>query len=568
MPKILIVEDEEPIARTLHQRLERAGYEVVAAVTTGEDALQQVTLTPPDIVLMDMTLAGDLDGAATAIQIRERYNIPTVFLTANDSPETIARAKPARPLGYLLKPYQQNDLYRTLELAVYNHGVEQTLQARENQLHYLSDATQVLVSSLTPDTVLQRLAEFAVPRMGDFCLCDAVIDDVKISRLAAAHVDANETARLKRGPLSIRLEEIKAHAPAKAVLEKCPVFEPRLTGAWLAEHAKESPYLETLAALNCRSLICLPLIDNGKPLGVITFGFCGEVRHHTAEDLELGIELARRATIALEHALLYQQSLDQIHELQVSEQIIENLNHTLEQRVAQRTRELEQANLYIQDSLKEKEVLLQEVHHRVKNNLQVISSLLRMQLDRLSDPNASIILQESQNRIRSMAMIHEQLYRTRDMSRINLKSYLETLLLHLLQSYSEDQQKISYRLDADDIPIDLDTAIPCGLIATELISNALKHAFVKTGTGALKVGFKRAGHNMAVLSVEDNGAGMPPSIAVDGTPTLGFTILNALARQLRGELQIRPGTNSGTRIEIRLPLKPVIVKKNVAANVV
>jgi|GEM_PF-2875988 len=236
--------------------------------------------------------------------------------------------------------------------------------------------------------------------------------------------------------------------------------------------------------------------------------------------------------------------------LKISEDRLNEVNRTLESRVHERTRELEQANATIKASLQEKEVLLKEIHHRVKNNLQIISSLLRMQLGRLRNSDSDRILQESQNRIRSMAMIHEQLYQTNDMSNINFKSYLQTLMSHLLQSYSDIQQNITYELDADDINLHLDTAIPCALIATELISNAFKHAFPKATGGALKIRFKKTAEDHILLAVEDNGIGMPPNLDYANSSSVGFTILNALCRQLRSKLQVESGAAGGVRVTL------------------
>ncbi len=187
-------------------------------------------------------------------------------------------------------------------------------------------------------------------------------------------------------------------------------------------------------------------------------------------------------------------------------------------------------------SLAEKEVLLQEVHHRVKNNLQVIASLLRLQADAFGDQAfAPASLHESQQRVESMAMIHEQLYESADLHRVDVAKHAGLVLSNLLHAYGADPARISGRvaLEPGSLMLGVDQAIPAGLILNELISNALKHGFPegRSGSIAVEVGW-RAGS--VLLEVRDTGVGLPVNFLLNRTKSLGLRIVQILARQLKG----------------------------------
>lgn len=198
----------------------------------------------------------------------------------------------------------------------------------------------------------------------------------------------------------------------------------------------------------------------------------------------------------------------------------------------------------IRASLREKEVLLREIHHRVKNNLQVICSLLNLQSRNLSDTAVLKIFKECQNRIRSMALVHEKLYRSADLSRIDFSEYIQSLIYHLFHVHQVDSSRIHLRQDVEAIQLDVNTAIPCGLILNELISNALKHAFPDDRKGEVYVQFRRRSDGKLLLSVRDDGVGLPEDLDIHKTPTLGMQIITLLAQQLDAtlELERQPGT--------------------------
>jgi PAS domain S-box-containing protein len=197
-------------------------------------------------------------------------------------------------------------------------------------------------------------------------------------------------------------------------------------------------------------------------------------------------------------------------------------------------------------SLREKEVLLKEVHHRVKNNLQIISSLINLQSRNVQDPRALEVLRESQNRVRSLALVHERLYRSSDLSRVDFGEYIRNMVSSLFSSYSSLAQGVAYEIDAGETLVGVDLAIPCGLVLNELISNALKHAFPDGKRGKVFISFHRRGDGPYVLRVKDNGVGFPPGLDILKTETLGFQLVHTLTRQLAGSLELN--REGGTEI--------------------
>lgn len=190
-------------------------------------------------------------------------------------------------------------------------------------------------------------------------------------------------------------------------------------------------------------------------------------------------------------------------------------------------------------SLTEKEVLLRELHHRTKNNMQVISSLLNLQSQKIEDKQYFEMFLESRNRIRSMALIHEKLYRSDDLSNIDFEDYVKSIARNLLNTYEVNSRRVSLRTDIDHAALSIDTAIPCGLIINELLSNALKYAFPGDRTGEVTISFKNVSGNEYVLSVSDNGIGLPDDLDIEESKSLGLKLVTTLARsQLMGKLEM------------------------------
>ena len=190
-------------------------------------------------------------------------------------------------------------------------------------------------------------------------------------------------------------------------------------------------------------------------------------------------------------------------------------------------------------SLKEKEVMLQEIHHRVKNNMQVISSLLNLQSKHILDPNALMMFKESQNRVRSMALVHEKLYRSGDLSKIDFSEYIQSLVSGLYRSYGINPALIKLNIKIESVSLGIDLAVPCGLVINELVSNALKHAFREGESGKIDIAIKQDENKTITLIVSDNGCGIPSGMDFKKTESLGLHLVVILVEdQLRGNIDL------------------------------
>jgi predicted ATPase/two-component sensor histidine kinase len=243
---------------------------------------------------------------------------------------------------------------------------------------------------------------------------------------------------------------------------------------------------------NVRSVLCLPILRQAKVVGLLYLENDLATHAFTPNRINVLKLLASQAAISLENA-----------------------------------------------SLEEKEALLKEVHHRVKNNLQLITSLLNLQAARVTDPTVATLFAESRDRVRSMALVHENLYRLGNFARVPMKPHLESVCAQLFRAYAPATGQISLQLDIDDIQLDLDRAVACGLIVNELASNALKHAFPDGRRGTLWISLEALEANECLLRVRDDGVGMSSSIDPKTVDTLGLQLVNDLADQLRGSIAIR-----------------------------
>lgn len=208
--------------------------------------------------------------------------------------------------------------------------------------------------------------------------------------------------------------------------------------------------------------------------------------------------------------------------------------------------QLKEAEQQLKKSVHEKEILLKEIHHRVKNNMQVISSILKLQSAYVKDKKTVELLNECRNRISSMAFIHASLYMTKDFSNINFSDYVSNIARNLHQSYVSSNKKILLKVNVPGVNLHIDEAIPCGLIINELLSNSFKYAFLKKRKGTVGITAKVKEENI-ILAIWDNGSGLPRGINYKNTETLGLQLVNSLAEQLGAKVKMESAKNKGTK---------------------
>ena len=294
----------------------------------------------------------------------------------------------------------------------------------------------------------------------------------------------------------------------------------------------------------------------------IVHAFIGNrITNQKKTSIRLVVVPAFYQTIFFKVALISLIALLGLYLIQVRTKKMNEINRALEARVAERTKDLDamitelsqeiderkKAEEKVKASLEEKEILLKEVHHRVKNNLQVVSSLLFLQSTHLKDQDAQKLFIDSQNRIKSMALIHEKLYQSENISKISFNEYVKSLLEHLNASYQEISQFVKTKINIEDLHLNLDMAISCGLIINELITNAYKYAFPFVWMSEREVGYdptikitgKRISDKEYQLSVLDNGIGIPFEVNFEKSESLGLKIVNLMAMQLSGNLELK-----------------------------
>lgn len=213
----------------------------------------------------------------------------------------------------------------------------------------------------------------------------------------------------------------------------------------------------------------------------------------------------------------------------------------------------------IETSLKEKDVLLKEIHHRVKNNLQIIISLLNLQTGYIKDEVTLKAVKDGQSRVRSMALVHEKFYQSDELSEIDLADYIEKLCHFIYQSYGDKTDRVRLHISGDKIALDMDTAMPCGLLVNEIVSNSYKYAFPNQEKGTIQIDFKKI-DNKIILFIKDNGVGFPEEYDLERGESLGMQLIQALTSQLDGELVV--SRENGTSFKISFPYPKTIAEKS------
>jgi PAS domain S-box-containing protein len=281
-----------------------------------------------------------------------------------------------------------------------------------------------------------------------------------------------------------------------------------------------------------KSLASVPILLGEKVIGVITLQDYNKEYAFEESQLELLTTIASQAAIALGNS---------------------NLFATLQQELEEK----KEAEKRIKASLQEKELLLQEIHHRVKNNLQIMSSLLRLQSSHFNDTSIKQIFKESENRIKAMAIIHNKLYTSSNYDKVDFTDYIRTLAQNLFLSYGTDSERINTNIELDNILLNIDTAIPCGLIINELLSNSLKYAFPGKKKGTILISMNSNGDNVT-LTVKDDGIGFKKNVDINDSKTLGLKLVYLLSHQMDGQIE----TNSSSKgTEFRIKFKELVYKK-------
>lgn len=516
---ILVVDDNRQVLDVLADNLlPRLGYKTLVAYN-GQTALSIAKTDEPDLMLLDFQLS-DINGLDVLRRLaQEGSSLPTILITGEGSEQVAVEAFRLGVQDYLIKPLDVANLKAAISRSLAETRLRRekaALTAKLRQqvawLMVLSKVGRSVTSTLELDEVLRRIVEAGVhitkAEEGFLALLDESKQQLWLR--AVKNID-----QIKSKTLRLRVDDTLA---GRVIQTGRPVRK--------TKGEKKQP-LKVSTGYLAYSLLHVPIFSKGKVLGVLSVNNQTKKRAFTHMDETLLLSLADYAAVAIENARLYERSQHEVAERKQAEQATKT-------------------------SLVEKELLLKEIHHRVKNNLQIISSLLNLQSTHTDDPRLQEICQDSQDRIRSMALIHEKLYRSENLALIKLAEYLEELTDYLFRSHSVAAHKIELKIEANEVLLDINTAIPCGLIINELVSNAFKHAFVNGQQGKIVIKIWSNTADQLTILVNDNGIGLPGDIDFRNATSLGLQLVNALVTQLDGTIELERQHGTTFKVTLRI----------------
>jgi PAS domain S-box-containing protein len=507
--RILIVEDQpndfELASREIKQIIKSCEFKRVENREEFLDALSQFL---PDIIITDYSMP-EFDGLSV-ISLTKQYAplVPVIVFTGSIDEETAAETVKAGAVDYVIK---------------------ENLKRIKQAIRHALEKKQMWIDQITAEEKLRASEE-------RYRLISNVTSDYMFSTIVMpdSSLDLNWVAGAFERITGYTLEEYKIIGGWRATLHTDDVNIDKSDFAGLRANQKVVSEVRTIR-------------KNGEILWVKIYA---HPVWDTASNQLTGIYGA----------------VQDIHERKMAEEKTIKLNFELENLVRERTMELEQANAelkievaerakaetYIKQQLNEREILLKEIHHRVKNNMQVIISILNLQASFIKNKKVIEILQDSQSRIKAMALIHEKLYQTKDFANINFSEYLTNLVKYLFSSYKSPGQEIEYEIKTEPTPISIDTTISLGLITNELVSNSFKYAFAGKNSGKIIVSLKKYDAKNLIFSMKDDGKGLPPGFDYKNTESLGLQLVCLLSDQTQGKLDVE-SSEKGTEFIIIFP---------------
>ena len=495
-PTICVVDNTADLKAETAAILQQHGYRVATAAS-GEECLAQLASgRHADLILLDINLGqGNMDGSETASRIYQDYGLPVVFFTAHSDSETFAKTRDIPNYGYVQKTGGNTPfLVATIDLALKLYRTEREYRRSERRFRHIFEYTPAAlweedISALNAE--LQRLREMGVTNLRSYL--DAYPEE--IDRLAALVevVDVNEMAVNMLG--AENKQEVRKSLSHYILPETRSILRREFLALW--EGRVEVQEQSKNRTLDGRILEVLVMISNPpKDLG-------GERLLVTTIDITERLRLER---------------------------------------------ELQESNTQLQNALREKEYLLREIHHRVKNNLNVVASMISLKSSRSSEDHH---LRDIYNQITAIITLHEMLYRSEEMTSVDLGSYIENLLRSIFDSLSEFP--VHMESDVREIRVNPNLAIPLALAANEIATNAIKHGFTRDETARFRLSmeFSDEGHSL-IIALANSGRTFPKGVDFSTSDTMGLQLIESLVHQVGGTVALERGEE--TRFLITLPL--------------
>ena len=528
--RVLLVDDDEDdyvITQDLLSEIGDGRFDL-EWVASYEDAREMLECHRHDVYLVDYHL-GQRNGLDLLRETSGNGNqAPMILLTGQGDHEVDLEAMKAGAADFLVKgQIEASLLERSIRYAIERAQTLKALRASEarnrtllaeterrlKEQIALREAGAAISSALDLETVLTQIAE----------------QMAKVVDATRAYICSYEPETETSTVLAEYFSPYASPQEQTSDLNISYYFPPDVSGSWspaglpevihMDDPGLSPPIRAHMEQYGAQTALNIPLQIRDQTIAFAQLWESRRQREFTPQDIELCQALAQQAAVAIENARLYEQAQHEIEERQ-------------------------QAEKQVEASLKEKEMLLKEIHHRVKNNLQVISSILNLQHSHVEDQQLLTVLRDSKNRVRSMALIHEKLYRSSNLAQIDLADYVQDLARYLFGSYRTSTGTISLDIQAEPVFLEIDTAVPCGLILNELVSNALEHAFCFDGDrptdreAEIRIEVHQERDRQVSLLISDNGIGLPPDLDLFNSNSLGLQLVNVLVKQLDGALEV------------------------------
>ncbi len=590
---ILLVEDEAIVAMAEIRQLKRYGYNVIH-VLTGEEAIAVIKKDAAGIglILMDIDLGAGIDGAVAAQEILKTHDIPILFLSSHIEKEIVEKTEKIASYGYVVKNTGVVILDASIKtaLALFDtrretRNVSESATINEERLrHALEDSIIETIPIMIFIKDAKDLAFVRVNRAGEELLGYPRADMLGkgdrdfFPKEQADFFTRNDHEALRNKKIVDTPEEI-IHTKDKGdrVLHtwKVPIVNENGEPEYLlgiSEDITEKKRIEM--ALRASEERYRAFIDSASDMIYLKDeGFRYIIIN---KNLARFFERSEQDIIGkTDYELMPQDAADNCHESDIKaiqtasiitteepigDKVYETIKFTVpldSERdgiggIIRDITERKRAEIELEQSAREKEILMRELQHRVKNNLFLVSSLLSLNKKELHDEKSRAVFQDAIDRIHSISAIYEQLYRTAQIDRIDLRPYLNNIIEYMRQAYLVESERIQIDARLESVQCDLKRAVPLGLILNELVTNALKHAYPRGGNGVIRVGLELTGATVT-LSVSDNGIGMPEDFTVNRLSCMGINLINLLSKEIGGELKWE--TSRGTVASIAMILK-------------
>ena len=571
---MLLVFKEKPLLINLWHVLESLGYENVNGSPFGREALDKAIEFHPDIIFIENPREEDALYFET-VKMLKTLKIP-VITVLNPEYERTLQDDLREDYVYALKTMDLNEVRCSVEMAIHTYKIQKELIRKEKRFKTLYNEAPLAYQSLNQEGFIievnrKWLENLGYKRVdvlghwfGEFLTPESLEDfmnkfqrfkiDGKISglRLVMLHKDGSKLNLLFKGRVSYDENGNfkQSHFVFQDITKQLKVEK--------ALKESENYYKAIFENRGAASVI----VEEDDIISLINSAFedlCGYskeevegkmVWHQFVSDKHLDFMKEYRS-MRLEDP----NSVPNNYEFELVDRVgnLKNILITVSMIPGTRKSLMSLMNITklkdteneLKNSLKEKDLLLKEVHHRVKNNMQIISSLLSLQSSYIEDENVRTLFQESQNRIRSMAMVHEKLYKSENMSKIDFKQYMSDLVDSLSYNHRINPDNVKKKMES--VLFDVETAIPCGLILNELVTNTFKHAFPNGNIGEITVELCKKGSTV-FMKVSDNGIGFPEDIDFKNTKSLGLKLVNSLVMQMDGEIQL--DRTNGTKFTV------------------